>query len=243
MSSSIKTASARAAGTVLLLVTLFVLWYVIASDYSDGIASGTYHLSQNGETSTLIIKPDHSFQQELNRSGKVQRAEGSWRRLGEGGIAFSKEFLLVSGQEPGADGTAYGQLEKRFGFLVSVALSQYHVLWYSRVDPSPANTVSGTYAGDEEGAPSTLILKPNHTFEQTVRYLADVKHANGTWTTSQNGDIVFSREFLKTRENHLGRTRWRRHGIRKDPIFKFRLQRLRSRVHRPFGRSSFRGDR
>jgi hypothetical protein len=42
------------------------------------------------------LNQDRSFQQQLIRDGKVENAEGSWRRLGEGGISFSKEFLKVS---------------------------------------------------------------------------------------------------------------------------------------------------
>jgi hypothetical protein len=65
----------------------------------------------------------------------VRREPGD--RLGEGGLAFSKEFLVVSGQEPAADGTPYGEMHKDFGLFVSITLKQYHVLWYGRVDPSP----------------------------------------------------------------------------------------------------------
>jgi hypothetical protein len=192
------TKLARAGGVVALLFLCFVIWYVIAADYSDKVASGSYHLSQNDETSTLILKSDHSFQQELSKHGRVERATGTWRRIGEGGIAFSKEFLTVSGQEPGADGTAYGEIHKRFGFLVSITLAQYHVLWYRRVDPSPSNSVPGTYTGDEEGIAATLVLDPNHTFEQSVSKLGVTKHAKGTWNLTENGDIVFSKDFLKT---------------------------------------------
>ena len=91
------------------------------------VASGTYHLAQDDKTSTLVLKPDHSFQQELSEHGEVKRAAGTWRRLGEGGIVFSKEFLFVSGHEPSADGTAYADIHKDFGLLVSLILRQYHV--------------------------------------------------------------------------------------------------------------------
>jgi hypothetical protein len=192
------TNSARVSGVCVLLVLCFVLWYTVASDYGDAVTSGTYHLAQNGETSTLVLKPDHSFQQELNKLGNVERAAGTWRRFGEGAIEFSKDFLIVSGQEPGADGTPYGEIHKRFGFLVTLTLSQYHVLWYGRVGPSPNNTVSGTYAGDEKGVPATLVLKEDHTFVQTVSHLGVERRAEGTWNFSKSGDIVFSRAFLKT---------------------------------------------
>ncbi len=42
------------------------------------------------------------------------RAQGTWRRVGEGGIAFSREFLKLSGQEIADDGEAYGNVEKSF---------------------------------------------------------------------------------------------------------------------------------
>jgi hypothetical protein len=177
-------------------VVCFVLWYSVASDYSDNVASGTYHLADDGETSTLILKLDHSFQQELSQQGNVAHATGTWRRIGEGGIVFSKEFLPVSGQEPGADGTAFADIQKDLGFRVSLALRQYHVLWYGRIDPR-TNTVSGTYAGDEPGVSATLVLKPDHSFEQVIHTLGIKKEAKGSWTVGQNGDIIFSKDFLK----------------------------------------------
>ena len=68
-----------------------------------------------------------------------------------GGLAFSKQFLPVVGQELGADGTPYGQIHKTFGLFPFITLAQYHVLWYGRTDPSPSSLTAGTYAGDEEG--------------------------------------------------------------------------------------------
>src|SRR5437588_6795220 len=129
------------AGLLFGVVVCFVLWYMVVADYSDRVVSGFYHLAENGETSTLVLKPDHSFQQDLNEHGNVAHARGTWRRVGESGIAFSKEFLIVSGQEPSADGTAYADIHKDFGLFVSLVLPQYHVLWYGRVDPSSANTI------------------------------------------------------------------------------------------------------
>src|ERR1035441_3755854 len=181
-----------------VVLICFVLWYTVASDYGDGVTSGTYHLAQNGETSTLVLKPDHTFQQELNKLGNVKRAAGTWRRFGEGAIEFSKECVRVSGQELGQDGTPYGEIHKRFGLLVSLTLNQYHIEDYGRVDPSSKNTLFGTYAGDEEGVPATLILREDYTFEQSVSHLGVEKHSEGTWSLSKSGDLVFSRAFLKT---------------------------------------------
>jgi hypothetical protein len=185
-------------GVFVLLLICYALWVTAALDYSDSVASGTYSLAQNDETSTLVLKPDHKFQQDLIHSGKAQHAEGTWRRFGEGGIEFSREFLVVSGQELSAHGIAYADMHKTLGLFVSLVLSDYHVVWYGRVDPSPDKTAPGTYAGDEEGVPATLVLKPDHTFEQTITHDGVAKHAKGTWSLSHSGDIVFSKEFLKT---------------------------------------------
>ncbi|MGA9509105.1 MAG: hypothetical protein WBV55_10830 [Candidatus Sulfotelmatobacter sp.] len=182
---------------LVVLVVCFVLWYTAASDYGDGVASGTYHFAENGEESVLVLKPDHSFRQELSGHGEVKRASGTWRRVGEGGIAFSKDFLLVSGQEPDEDGTAYADIHKDFGLFVSLILRQYHVLWYGRVDASPGNAVSGTYAGDEPEVSATLMLKPDHTFEQVIHTVSITKQTKGRWSVGQNGDIIFSKDFLK----------------------------------------------
>jgi hypothetical protein len=198
------TSSPRLRGVFFFVLPLFcfVLWYVIAADYSDGVASGRYRLAQNGETSTLFLNPDHTFQLSMSRLGKEQHAAGTWRRVGEGGIAFSKELSMVPGQE--ADGSAFADMHKDFGLFVSLALRQYQVVWYGRVDPSTDNGVYGTYAGDETGVPATLILKPDHTFEQSVTDGGIRKQAKGTWSFSPNGDIFFSKEFLKTSGESLG---------------------------------------
>lgn len=176
----------------------FVLWYTVASDYGDGVTSGTYHLAQNGETSTLILKPDHTFQQELNKLGNVKRAAGTWRRFGEGAIEFSKEFLTVSGQELGQNGTPYGEIHKRLGLFLSLTLNQSHIEDYLRVDPTSNNTLFGTYAGNEKGVPSKLILREDHTFAQSVSHLGVEQHSEGTWNVSKSGNLFFSRSFLKT---------------------------------------------
>lgn len=191
------TKSARFGGVLILLLLCYVLWYAVASDYGDGVASGTYHLAQNGETSTLVLRRDHTFQQELSTHGKRQHAAGGWRRVGEGGVIFSNEFLPVFGQELSPDGTAFAEMHKDFGFLVSLAFSQHYVLWYGKASSSPDKSVPGTYTGDEEGTSATLVLKKDHTFEQTVRHQDIEKRVEGIWTFASNGDIVFSRAFLK----------------------------------------------
>jgi hypothetical protein len=180
--------AARAGLVCLLLIVLAVGWFAVASDYGDSVAVGTYHLRQGGESSNLILKADHTFQQDVTHDGATQRCEGKWRRIGEGGLAFSKQFLPVVGQELGADGTPYGQIEKTFGLFPSITLAQYHVLWYGRTDPSPTSLIAGTYAGDEEGVPATLVMKNDDTFDQEVTHAGLARHAHGTWSVRENGD-------------------------------------------------------
>ena len=74
---------------VILGLLIAVVWYVIASDYSyDGI-TGTYVQRSTTEDSTLILKNDQHFEQEVTHDGVTQRAHGTWRRLGEGRIVLS----------------------------------------------------------------------------------------------------------------------------------------------------------
>jgi|SRR5678816_378222 len=110
--------------SVILLLTLglCLFWYWEAENFGDGAVCGTYTLRQNGEAVTLILTPDHQFQQELESAGTVRRAEGEWHVFGKGGIGFSEEFLRVIGQEMGPSGRPYGQIRNWFG-IVSITLS------------------------------------------------------------------------------------------------------------------------
>jgi hypothetical protein len=182
--------SALVIGALVVLWFCFGLWYVIATDYGDNVVSGTYCLAQNGEVSTLVVKPDHTFQQQLTRAGKVAKATGTWRTFGEGHVAFSTEFIVVSGQELGANRTAYGEFHKTLGlFPAYLTLTDYDVEWYGRVD--------------EEGVPATLIIRPDHTFEQTISHSGIAKHAQGTWNFDDHREIVFSKSFTKTTGDQL----------------------------------------
>jgi hypothetical protein len=107
----------------LLAIVLFCVWYTIAANYSYGAVSGTYNFGENREASTLILKEDHSFQQGLSSNGKLESARGSWRRIGEGGVVFSKEFLRMTGQEVRSDGQADGEVKKKFGLFLSIHLN------------------------------------------------------------------------------------------------------------------------
>ncbi len=106
----------------LLLVGIGVFWYWEGENFSAGAVSGTYALQLRGGKVTLVLRPDHSFQQELDIAGTVRHGEGRWSVFGEGHIEFSGEFLKVSGAEVGPGGRTYGQIENWFG-LVSITLA------------------------------------------------------------------------------------------------------------------------
>jgi hypothetical protein len=188
----------RAAVSLLLLAGMGICWFVIASDYSDAAASGTYRLLHNGTRSTLVLLPDHSFRQEVSDYNGIQRAEGRWRRLGIGGVAFSRDFLTFPGEQRGEDGTAYSDMQRKFGILIRLSLRTYTVVWYGKTDPAPTDQVAGRYQETEGAKHSrTLVLNSDHTFEQTVAGMMETASATGTWSVASNGQVMFSREFIK----------------------------------------------
>lgn len=114
---------------LLLVCALSAVWYVEAGNFSDANVQGVYTASADGEVSTLTLGPDHRFQQILNSGSTQTRAEGTWRLFppdSESHIAFSSDFLTISGQMKAADGTAYGSLQNNFG-LLSISLNSNSV--------------------------------------------------------------------------------------------------------------------
>ena len=107
----------RVGGGIVAVLAVLWCWYMVAADYSYKAISGTYLYQGAGESCTLVLRQDQSFQQDLNRDGKFVHAQGAWRRIGEGGVAVSKEFLKVEDQEVRSDGQADGQIDKRFAGL------------------------------------------------------------------------------------------------------------------------------
>jgi len=108
---------------IILSIALFAVWYSVAANYDYGALAGSYVFHGNGETCTLQLRPDRTFVQELNRSGRTQKSEGQWHRYGEAHVSFSDEFLKVSGEEVNADGQAHGQFDKRFGIFPVLILA------------------------------------------------------------------------------------------------------------------------
>lgn len=108
----------RVLGGTLLVISVFWGWYMVAADYGYGIVAGTYVYRGAGESSTLQLKSDRSFTQERNRAGKIEYRTGTWRRVGEGGIVFSSDFLAVGNSHQRPDGEVDGSILKSFLELV-----------------------------------------------------------------------------------------------------------------------------
>jgi hypothetical protein len=105
------------------LIALFIGWYATAANYDYRAIAGLYVLNQNGETCILDLRSDRTFTEELTRSGKVQRAHGTWHRYGESHVSFSSEFLTVSGEELNASGESHGEFAKRLGIFSILTLA------------------------------------------------------------------------------------------------------------------------
>lgn len=183
-------------GAIFVAVVCLFLWAVVAMDYGDGVASGTYTFTRGAETSTLVLKSNHTFQQTRRIGNVEERAAGTWRRVGQGGITFSKEFLVVTGDEPEPDGTTFCDMHKFLGMVPSLRLRQYHVLWYGK--ESAGDSLVGTYKGDEPNVTATLALGADHSFTQEVVQNDVNRRAVGTWEQDSNGTVLFSKQFLKT---------------------------------------------
>ena len=101
----------------LLLGALAVFWfgYIWIADYGDRVASGTYEALADGQKTTLVLRPDHTFHQTRVNSGVLVQGDGTWRRIGEGGLVFSGAVLALPHQRLMPNGDAYATLYKTAG--------------------------------------------------------------------------------------------------------------------------------
>ena len=183
-------------GVAVLTVVCLLGWAVVAMDYGDSVAAGTYYFKNGNEGSTLQLDRNHTFRQLRKLNSVETEARGTWRHVGEGGISFSKEFIAVSGDEPEPDGTTFCDMHKFLGLFTSLRLRQYHVLWYGKV--GAGTSLAGQYKGDELNVIATLTLGDDHSFAQTITINNMTKRANGTWSQDKNGTVWFSNQFLKS---------------------------------------------
>jgi hypothetical protein len=116
----------RAIRVLLLVLTipiLFCVWFNIASDYDPPRLAGTYTFRTANLSTVLKLNADETFTQTLTTNGQTKSGKGTWRRVGEGGVGFSGDFLRLPGQRsiadsPGSDEASnphpdfYGHFEK-----------------------------------------------------------------------------------------------------------------------------------
>jgi len=96
-------------------IAVFWFGYIWIADYGDGVASGTYEALADGQETTLVLRPDHTFHQTRVSSGVPVHGDGTWRRIGEGGLVFSGAVLALPHQRLMPNGDAYATLNKTAG--------------------------------------------------------------------------------------------------------------------------------
>jgi len=105
----------KAAALCLGVLAIFWFGYIWVADYGDGVASGTYEAIADGQRTTLVLSPDHTFHQTRVSSGVPMQGNGTWRRIGEGGLVFSGAILALPHQRLMQNGDAYATLNKTAG--------------------------------------------------------------------------------------------------------------------------------
>ncbi|MEG9435823.1 hypothetical protein JAO29_06560 [Edaphobacter sp. HDX4] len=125
----------KVAGVIALLMACLVWWWM-SWDFSDQFVAGKYIAKSKGQRTILVLNADHSFTQEINANGAATiHANGLWRRLGQGGVVFSENFLRSS-NAAASDNEIYGSLENTFGFWTLTLDSKYndqtkyHKIWF-----------------------------------------------------------------------------------------------------------------
>jgi hypothetical protein len=129
----------RVRNLIIILVAplvLFCVWFNIASDYDPPRLAGTYTFHDANLSTVLKLKADETFTQTLTTKGQTKSAQGTWRRIGEGGVVFSGEFLRLPGQRSYADSP--GSIEAsnphpEFGGEFHKILTIYPEVWLDGV--------------------------------------------------------------------------------------------------------------
>jgi hypothetical protein len=126
---------------VLTIPILFCVWFNIASDYDPPRVAGTYTFHNANIATVLVLRADETFTQTLTINGQTKSAKGTWRRIGEGGVVFSGDFLRLPGQRsyadsPGSEEASWPHPE--FGGEFHKILTVYPEIWLEGVPASVA---------------------------------------------------------------------------------------------------------
>ena len=109
----------RAAKRNVSIAGIFLLlacWWWHGWNFDDRYVAGEYVAKSQGERNVLVLNGDHSFSQEVWKGDRTTlHANGTWRRLGEGGVAFSNNFIGAPADAKASD-TVYATLDNTFGF-------------------------------------------------------------------------------------------------------------------------------
>jgi hypothetical protein len=98
--------------------------------------AGTYTFHNANISTILVLKPDLTFTQQLSADGQTKHAQGTWHRVGEGGVVFSGDFLRLPGQRsyadsPGSDEASWPHPE--FSGEFHKVLTVYPEIWLEGV--------------------------------------------------------------------------------------------------------------
>jgi hypothetical protein len=113
---------AKAGAWFLAIVSMLWFGYMWVADYGDGVTAGTYEALVDGQRSTLLLRRDHTFHQTRLGGGVSAETDGTWRRIGEGGLVFSGGMLPLPRQLLMPNGDAYATLYKSYGIWPFMSL-------------------------------------------------------------------------------------------------------------------------
>ena len=121
-------------GILLAAILILFYWYFEAGSISDQDVPGKYSFSNAGTVATLAVAKNHTFHQVLRNNTNSLVADGTWHISGQGHIGFSKEFLLLPGQEPCYEKPACGHVENYFGIMrIEMGLNRPGLLFKKRL--------------------------------------------------------------------------------------------------------------
>jgi len=158
------SAEERTPVAIMALVALAFIWLSFVLCSSAPLTSATaYSVNLQTRSGQRKIDPDPQARPHVpagvERSGRIQHASGTWRKLGEGGVVFSKEFLVLTGQEPAPTVRLMGRSTKLSDWSVKSGSERLRRGMVRQGHQFRGSILVWSYAGDEEGVPATLIIR------------------------------------------------------------------------------------